>query len=79
MYLSFSGGGNVKNVELNKFGPALRWMTYEAIGSGIRMKPFEQAWEEPVFNESMTSVWKALELVPLRQLSYADEDSMAFR
>jgi hypothetical protein len=54
-------------------------MTYEAINSGIRMKPFEQASEEPVFNESMTLVWKILELIPFRRLSYEDEVSMTYR
>ncbi|KAL0960508.1 hypothetical protein HGRIS_005546 [Hohenbuehelia grisea] len=34
------GGGNVENIGLDKFGPALRWMTYEAISHGLKVKEY---------------------------------------
>ena len=74
-----SGGGNVTNMDLDKFGPALRWMTYEAISSGLRMSPFTKQWEEPKFNESLTGIWKAVEYIPFRRLSYQDQESTTHR
>jgi hypothetical protein len=70
-----SGGGNVSNKELDKFGPALRWMTYEAISNGLKMARFNKKWEEPKPSESLTGVWKALEYLPFGRLSYADQES----
>ncbi|KAL0947653.1 hypothetical protein HGRIS_013740 [Hohenbuehelia grisea] len=31
------GGGNTENMKLDKFGPALRWMIYEAIGHDLKI------------------------------------------
>ncbi|KAL0960442.1 hypothetical protein HGRIS_005485 [Hohenbuehelia grisea] len=31
------GGGNTENMKLDKFGPALRWMIYEAIDKGLKI------------------------------------------
>ncbi|KAL0959578.1 hypothetical protein HGRIS_011288 [Hohenbuehelia grisea] len=47
------GGGNVENMELDKFGPALRWMIYESIQHGLRIGlyspkvPFKDEFEMP--------------------------------
>ncbi|KAL0960504.1 hypothetical protein HGRIS_005542 [Hohenbuehelia grisea] len=31
------GGGNTENMDLDKFGPALRWMIYEGINHGLKI------------------------------------------
>jgi hypothetical protein len=67
------------NLELNRFGPALRWMTYEAISSGLRMSPFTEKWEEPTRNESLVGVWKVLECLPFDRLSYVNKDDITCR
>jgi hypothetical protein len=74
-----SGGGNVANEDLDKFGPALRWMTYEALSKGLKMTPFNKEWEVPKANESLTGIWNALEYLPFRRLSYEDQESTTKR
>jgi hypothetical protein len=74
-----SGGGNMPNLDLNRFGPALRWMTYEAINSGLRTLPFTERWEEPRLNESLAGFWKVLEYVPFGRLSYVGKDNTTYR
>ena len=54
-------------------------MPYEAISSGLRMAPFTKSWVEPEFKESLTGVWKALEYIPFRRLTYKDEESTTRR
>lgn len=71
----FSGGGNVENTDLNRFGPAIRWVSYEAIGSGLKMKPFIGQWKNVAPTTSLTAGWWPLELLPIRRLSYADASS----
>ena len=66
-------------MDLNKFGPSLRWMTYEAMNSGLQMKPFTEKWEEPKLNESLTGFWTFFEFIPFRRLSYKTEESTTFR
>ena len=66
-----SGGGNTANLELNGFGPPLRWMLYEAMDSGLHVKPFKIGeWKSAEHNPSMTWVWKVLECLPLTRLTY---------
>jgi hypothetical protein len=78
MYVS--GGGNVKNLKLNRFGPALRWMTYEAITAGLRMKPFEnKKWKDIKPNDSLNWFWHILECIPFPRLSYDDEEHIICR
>jgi hypothetical protein len=77
--VSISGGGNMPNLDLNRFGPALRWMTYEAINNGLRMSPFTEQWEEPKLNESLVGVWKVLEYMPFGRLSYAGKNDTTYR
>ena len=67
----FSGGGNSENIDLVKFGPALRWMLYEAMEHGLRIERFQGGWGPPGHTPSMTPVWWLLEILPLRRLSYA--------
>ena len=76
-----SGGGNATNLKLNRFGPPLRWMLYEAMDSGLLVKPFKiGAWKAAEHHPSMTWVWKVLECLPLTRLSYdADPDERTIR
>ncbi|KAH9485777.1 hypothetical protein JR316_0002692 [Psilocybe cubensis] len=64
------GGGNIENLDANKFGPALRWMTYESITWGLRTTPFDQSWQPLYPQSSMTGLWKIAEYIPFKRLSY---------
>jgi hypothetical protein len=76
----FSGGGNVINENLDQFGPALRWMSYEAIGNGLKMTRFDSEWPKKLkSNESLLGFWKALEYCPFNRLSYTDHESTTQR
>ena len=75
----FSGGGNKNNLELNQFGPSLRWMTYEAIRYGLKMTPYEGQWSAIKLEESLSGIWKILEYLPLCRLSYKDAESTTRR
>ena len=67
----YSGGGNALNLDLSRFGPALRWMLYEALDFGLVVKPFQvYTWEKPTHRPSMTPIWRMLEVLPIRHLSY---------
>jgi hypothetical protein len=63
------------NLELDRFGPALRWMSYEAIVHGLQMNHFQGKWQQPDYKSSMTGVWKLFEYVPFKRLSYNLEQS----
>ena len=71
-----SGGGNAANLDLNQFGQSLRWITYEAIHHGLKMKPYDGSWSTVELKESLTGIWKVFEYFPLRRLAYTDEESM---
>jgi hypothetical protein len=77
--LELSGGGNIDNIDLDKFGPALRWMTYEAINNGLRVKTVDKQWGEYKSSESLTLGWKILEILPLGRLTYEKEESVTRR
>jgi hypothetical protein len=77
--LGLSGGGNADNIDNDKFGPALRWMTYEAVSKGIRMKSFNKQWGEYKSSESLTSGWKILEILPFGRLTYETMDRITYR
>ncbi|KAI0041622.1 WD40 repeat-like protein [Auriscalpium vulgare] len=66
------GGGNIPNLELDHFGAALRWMSYEAIMQGLRMSSQRGEWRSFPPNPSLSWVWKFIEILPLRRLSYKD-------
>ncbi|KAJ8502723.1 hypothetical protein ONZ45_g11496 [Pleurotus djamor] len=72
------GGGSTLNEDLKNFGPALRWMTYEAIRYGLRIEPYEGAWKPPQLTESLKGFWNFLELLPFPSLSYRDENSITW-
>lgn len=66
-----SGGGNAPNMlELEKFGPPLRWMVYEAKLHGLLVDSLDGTWVPSVYNNSMTGIWKILEILPILRLSY---------
>ncbi|KAL4252532.1 hypothetical protein AB1N83_013708 [Pleurotus pulmonarius] len=64
------GGGSTDNSNLDSFGPALRWMTYEAMEHGLRMRPFSGEWLNPEPQTSLKGLWYILELLPIRRPSY---------
>ncbi|EIN07512.1 WD40 repeat-like protein [Punctularia strigosozonata HHB-11173 SS5] len=66
------GGGNIPNLEADQFGAALRWMTYEATSKGLRVRPFDGTWQPFRPNPSMSFIWRIVELIPLRRLTYQD-------
>ncbi|KAJ8519086.1 hypothetical protein ONZ45_g3901 [Pleurotus djamor] len=72
------GGGNISNENLSNFGPALRWMTYEAMTRGLRMNPYEGQWSTIAPKESLKGIWFLLELLPFPSLSYESQDSLTW-
>jgi hypothetical protein len=54
-------------------------MSYEAISSGLLMRPFSKQWEEPKRNESLTGFWKVLEYIPFGRLTYASEEATTYK
>ena len=70
-----SGGGNTDNIKLNHYGPALRWMLYEALQYGVRVELSIKGWSAPEHKPSMTWFWRILEVYPFRRLTYKDADS----
>ncbi|KAK7442750.1 hypothetical protein VKT23_015997 [Stygiomarasmius scandens] len=70
------GGGNTLNPDLNKFGPALRWMSYEAISHGLKMEAYRGEWEPLKPQESLNWFWWILELLPIAWLLYKAGESM---
>ncbi|OCH94875.1 hypothetical protein OBBRIDRAFT_51149 [Obba rivulosa] len=69
------GGGHAENADMDHFGPVIRWMSYEAIGSGLRMEPFMGEWKTVTPSRSLTMIWRLLEVLPITRLSYKDSDS----
>ncbi|KIP02123.1 hypothetical protein PHLGIDRAFT_122743 [Phlebiopsis gigantea 11061_1 CR5-6] len=69
------GGGNTENLKSDGFGPPLRWILYEAMDFGLRVKPFKGAkWKPSEHHPSLVGVWKLLEYYPFRRLSYNTAD-----
>ncbi|EIN03613.1 WD40 repeat-like protein [Punctularia strigosozonata HHB-11173 SS5] len=64
------GGGSNVNLKLDQFGPALRWMSYEASRSGLRTENFQGDWKQVKPTNSMNWFWRMLEWFPLKHLSY---------
>jgi hypothetical protein len=71
-----SGGGKAINLNLNQFGPSLRWMSYEAIRCGLKMIPYRGEWRRLKPSSSMTGLWKIVELMPIKRLTYRDAESV---
>ncbi|KAF8520139.1 hypothetical protein BU17DRAFT_47166, partial [Hysterangium stoloniferum] len=62
--------------------PAFLWMSYEAAWAGLRLMRSDVAWkwdELGSLHESLTSVWKLLEYLPIKRLSYESGDSVTWR
>ncbi|KDQ28545.1 hypothetical protein PLEOSDRAFT_1082607 [Pleurotus ostreatus PC15] len=70
------GGGNVINRKLKTFGPALRWMTYEAMSHGLQMHPYSGKWVAPNPTRSLKAAWPVVELLPLRHPSYRNDPTL---
>ncbi|KAF7433836.1 hypothetical protein PC9H_005802, partial [Pleurotus ostreatus] len=64
------GGWSVLNKGLDSFGPALRWMTYEAMNNGLRMHQHTKGWASLTPTASLTGVWHVFEYLPIRRPSY---------
>lgn len=64
------GGGAVNNEHLSRFGPALRWMSFEALLAGIKLSPGPLNWTVTMQTNSMTAIWVPMELFPIKRLSY---------
>ncbi|PPQ94486.1 hypothetical protein CVT25_013769 [Psilocybe cyanescens] len=73
------GGGNVKNLKNNQFGPSLRWMTYEALIWGLKMTAFDQRWAPLAPKSSMNWKWNILENLPILRLSYTSPNAVTRR
>ena len=64
-------------VALDKFGPPLRWMVYEGQQNGLLVESLggTVTWVPSLYNNSMTGIWKLLEAVPIRRLSYKNKQA----
>lgn len=75
-----SGGGNVTNLSLDRGRPPLRWMASEAAAVGLRLEPFDRdlSFKEQIeVMESLTWAWWPLEYLPMKRLTFSDdEDNM---
>ncbi|RXW16519.1 hypothetical protein EST38_g9334 [Candolleomyces aberdarensis] len=68
------GGGNAKNVGMDRSRPPSRWMASEAEKLGLRLKPFDRelsASEQIEFQESLKGFWHLFELLPFRRPTFA--------
>ena len=59
-----SGGGNIPNEAGNIFGPALRWMTYEAAYFGLHLHTHKGDYGRIPLHLSMGWFWRIVELIP---------------
>ncbi|KAF7424922.1 hypothetical protein PC9H_010233 [Pleurotus ostreatus] len=64
------GGWSTLNKELDSFGPALRWMTYEAMNNGLRMHQHTKGWAPLTPSVSLVGFWHIFEYLPLHRPSY---------
>ncbi|KAJ8496233.1 hypothetical protein ONZ45_g12531 [Pleurotus djamor] len=73
------GGGSIANPELTNFGPSLRWMIQEATKRGLRLEPTAKHWVPLPLTKSLKWFWLPLEALPIRSLSYKNEDGSTWR
>ncbi|KAL4258249.1 hypothetical protein AB1N83_012031 [Pleurotus pulmonarius] len=73
------GGGNVINKNLDNFGPALRWMMSEARQNGLLIDTHQGKWSPLEPKQSLSGVWRVLELLPFRHLTYKTSVATATR
>ncbi|KAJ8486744.1 hypothetical protein ONZ45_g14577 [Pleurotus djamor] len=60
-------------------GPSLRWMMQEAMKRGLHLKPITKAWEPLPLTKSLEWFWLPLEILPIKSLSYRNEDQSTWR
>ena len=65
-----SGGGNIDNIEMNQFGPALRWMHYEGLVFGLLASSFTGTWPPTEIHNSMSLFYWIQEWLPLKRALY---------
>lgn len=62
------------------FGPALRWMSFEAVLAGVRLTAAQQTWQtEQLVHNSLSPIWWPFELMPFHRLSYDGSDAVTTR
>ncbi|KZV92974.1 hypothetical protein EXIGLDRAFT_674515 [Exidia glandulosa HHB12029] len=62
--------GSHSDIALDRFGPSLRWMSFEATQLGLQLKATPYKWNDSQISESLAGFWKVLECLPLRRLSF---------
>ncbi|EJD37489.1 WD40 repeat-like protein, partial [Auricularia subglabra TFB-10046 SS5] len=67
------GGGSTANASLDKFGPALRWMSWEATLAGLLVES-PDSWEPMSVSISMTTVWRIVECLPIKRMLYPGQN-----
>ncbi|EJD54254.1 WD40 repeat-like protein [Auricularia subglabra TFB-10046 SS5] len=73
------GGGSSINTRLDKFGPSLRWMSFEATTFGLRVARKRNQWEAVRPSQSMSPVWRFIEGLPVKRLTYESQHSVTWR
>ncbi|KAJ7167522.1 hypothetical protein C8R46DRAFT_1093281 [Mycena filopes] len=78
------GGGSRANDRLDNAAPPVLWMGNEALRAGLKMRASNVEWKwEEIENshptESLTGIWRLLEFLPFRRLSYVDTHSVTWR
>ncbi|KAF8885150.1 hypothetical protein BD779DRAFT_1442656 [Infundibulicybe gibba] len=74
------GGGVKDNTELNNAAIPALWMGREAMMAGLDLLPSKTVWDWDTLKrdrptESLSLVWRILEIVPVKHLSYKDKNS----
>ncbi|EJD36615.1 hypothetical protein AURDEDRAFT_174297 [Auricularia subglabra TFB-10046 SS5] len=74
------GGGARPNENMRKFGPALRWMSFEARLAGLKISKEPRRWDtELPRTNSLTPFWKLIELLPVKRLTYDSVSGTTYR
>ncbi|KAJ7741141.1 hypothetical protein B0H16DRAFT_51389 [Mycena metata] len=71
------GGGSRVNDRLDNAAPPVLWMGNEALRAGLKIRASNVEWkweelEDSRPTESLTGIWRLLEVLPFRRLSYVD-------
>ena len=67
----------MKNAEMDRSRPPLRWMVFQAGALGLHTKPFERELsrdEQIDVKESLTWIWWPFELCFFNRLTYSRRD-----
>ena len=76
--MTFSGGGNVRNLDMDKTRPSLRWMVFEAGAAGLRTVLFTRKLEDHEqinILESLTWPWLFFEICPFKRLVFTRKEN----